>query len=158
MKIKNRQENIRKEKEDKEIRRKKIEKLQEKWAINRWVSEYINQNKERWEKREKERKEKIIELEKDWEKMGRFEKIEYLKKKYKNKIPEKTLQQENPDQEQTWKVWKSPEKRQDKTNETQKNVRQEKTKKKYQQKYKKTTVPKKKKQKQNLYQKLNLQN
>ena len=84
MKIKNRQENIRKEKEDKEIRRKKIEKLQEKWAINRWVSEYINQNKERWEKRENKRKEKIIELEKDWEKMGRFEKIEYLKKKYKN--------------------------------------------------------------------------
>ena len=55
------------------------------------MSEYINQNKERWEKRENERKEKIIELEKDWEKMGRFEKIEYLKKKYKNKIPEKNV-------------------------------------------------------------------
>ena len=61
--------------------------------------------------------------------MRKFEKIEYLKKKCKNKISKKTLQQENSDQEQAWKVWGSPEKRQDKTNETQKNVRQEKTKK-----------------------------
>ena len=89
--------------------------------------------------------------------MGRFQKIEYLKKKYKNKIPEKTLQQENPDQEQTWKVWRSPEKRQDKTNETQKNIKTRKNNKKITTEVQENDSTQEKKQKQNLYQKLNLQ-
>ena len=55
-----RKEKARKEKETKEIKLKKIEKLQEKWAINRWVTEYIDQNQKRWESRENERNKRLL--------------------------------------------------------------------------------------------------
>ena len=117
-----RKEKARKEKETKELKLKKIEKLQEKWAINRWVTEYIDQNQKRWETREHERKEKIIELEKEWEKMGRLEKIKHLKRKYNNKLPEETNESEKPSEKKTWKVWRSPEKKIVEDEKTQQNT------------------------------------
>ena len=42
-----RKEQIRKEIESKQARLEKIEKLKQKWAMNRWVTNYIDENKER---------------------------------------------------------------------------------------------------------------
>ena len=56
-------------------------RMQQRWEMSRWVSQYIEQNQESWERgereREIERKKKVSE----WEKMKRFEKIEYLRKR-----------------------------------------------------------------------------
>ena len=59
------------EKESKKKRQEKIEKLREKWAINRWVTEYIVQNQARWDTR----KENEIARYEKWAKMDRFERF-----------------------------------------------------------------------------------
>ena len=68
------------EKESKKKRQEKIEKLREKWAIDRWVTEYIVQNQARWDTR----KENEIARYEKWAKMDRFERIKLLKRKYEN--------------------------------------------------------------------------
>ena len=78
-------------KEQKRLREKKIKELQEKWAMYRWINEYIAENKQEWERtrkiREKERNEKIL----DWEKKSRHEKIKTLREKFWKRQEEKKL-------------------------------------------------------------------
>ena len=96
--------------EKKREREKKILQLQEKWAMLRWINEYIGENKVTWEKnrklREQERKERLD----NWEKNSRFEKIKILKDKFWKKQQEKN---ENNDPKiavkstKNWSVWRS---------------------------------------------------
>ena len=97
-----RRKRLQKEREEKE-RFEKIEKVKERWAMMRWVTEFIEENSERWEKErnirlEKERKELL-----DWEKSSRFEKIKKLKEKWSKEKQEtmKKTQQNNKKENKT---------------------------------------------------------
>ena len=97
-----RRKRLQKEREKKE-RFEKIEKVKERWAMMRWVTEFIEENSERWEKErnmglEKERKELL-----DWEKSSRFEKIKKLKEKWSKEKQEtmKKTQQNNKNENKT---------------------------------------------------------
>ena len=84
-KEKRKKEEIKKRKDnEKKNRLEKQKMLGLRWGMLRWVTQYIKENEEDWEKElnkkiEKERKE----LE-DWDKAKRFEKIEILKKKWRS--------------------------------------------------------------------------
>ena len=73
-----------KEKERAE-KRKKAEMLGKHWGMFRWVTQFLNENQEKWEQERKEREEKIMEEIKEWEKAKRFEKIERIKRLWRNK-------------------------------------------------------------------------
>ena len=76
IRAKDRKERERKEKIDLENR------IAQHWEMYKWVTTYIDENKESWEK---ERELKEIEAQKElreWEKMKRMEKIQHLKKKW----------------------------------------------------------------------------
>ena len=94
-------EKNKKYKESKKERFLKIEKLREKWAMNRWVTEFIAENEEKWEKW---RGNEIAKM-KEWEKLERHEKIKLLKEKYKNKNGEmkQEILNEKPE---VWKAWR----------------------------------------------------
>ena len=47
--------------------------------MTRWISEYIDQNTERWKTEKQQRMKTEAERAEDWKKMKRFEKIEILK-------------------------------------------------------------------------------
>ena len=109
--LKERQEKIKETmKEKKRLREKKVKELQEKWAMYRWVNEFITENKQEWEKtrktREQERNEKIQE----WEKKSRLEKVKTLKEKFWKEQNEKKHQEkviESPEKKnQEWKLWR----------------------------------------------------
>ena len=72
-----------KKRETKESRMRKKKQLEERWGMLRWVTNYLDENKERWEKeREKRMKEEERRLA-EWDKMARFAKIRILKEKSK---------------------------------------------------------------------------
>ena len=79
-----RKKRLQKEQEKKE-RLQKIEKIQERWALMRWITTFIDENSERWDKERAERLEKERQELNDWEKKNRFEKIRMLKQKLKDK-------------------------------------------------------------------------
>ena len=54
------------------------------WGMFRWVTQFLNENQEKWEQERKEREEKIKEEIKEWEKAKRFEKIERIKRLWRN--------------------------------------------------------------------------
>ena len=95
-------------KEREEKLRKEVE-IEEKRALLRWTTEYIEKNSERWEKealvREQEQKRKLQE----WEKKSRFEKIHFLKEKLRlerdgNKDSQVKEKPQSP--EKTWNIWR----------------------------------------------------
>ena len=97
-KMKEREEKLRKEAE-----------IEEKRALLKWTTEYIEKNTERWERealeREQEQKRKLQE----WEKKSRFEKIHFLKEKLRleregNKDLKITEKSQSP--EKTWNIWR----------------------------------------------------
>ena len=98
-------------KEKMEQNKKKIKQLQEKWAMYRWINEYIEKNSKFWDqekrKREKERQNKLEE----WDRNNRFEKIKLLKEKLKNKNHSEIERNQNAEQQENtrWSVWRSPE-------------------------------------------------
>ena len=67
--------------EDKKERNEKKRKLEEKWALLRWITNYIETNNEKWEKGRKERQEKGKNEVLEWERKTRFEKVAALKEK-----------------------------------------------------------------------------
>ena len=88
-----RKKRLQKEREKKE-RLEKIEKVKERWALMRWITEFIEENSENWEKErnirlEKERKELL-----EWERSNRFEKIRKLKENW-SKERQETQQKTN---------------------------------------------------------------
>ena len=59
--------------------------LTEKWALYRWITEYIDENNERWDRERTDRKETEEKRIAEWEKKNRFEKIRELKRKLREK-------------------------------------------------------------------------
>ena len=90
-------------------REEKVRLLSQRWAMHRWVTNFINENQEKWENERKLREEKAREELKSWEKMKRLEKISKLKEKWrKDRTPGEKLAKENekPTREETWEVWR----------------------------------------------------
>ena len=78
---KDKQENkLRMEYERKE-RKEKKKMLQERWAMARWATQYLDENSEKWEREKEERKKTEKERADEWHRMNRFEKIRILKEK-----------------------------------------------------------------------------
>ena len=121
---------LRKEKLDAEWRKKVREKdrkenerlekqklLAQRWAMLKWVNEFIKENHEKWEN-EREKREKEIEKElEDWDRTKRHEKMKILREKMKNKnmteLEELEKQKEKNNREK-WTAWQSREKLEDK--------------------------------------------
>ena len=104
-------ETIRKEKEKKEKLIEKQEKLKQYWAMHRWVTGYIADNQENWEKSRTEKIELARKENENWEKLSRFKKIEKLKRKYKQekaepkgRIPEPAI-----NKQEKWTKWREQE-------------------------------------------------
>ena len=71
---------LRKEQETKERRQKK-KSLEERWAMTRWITRYIDENSERWKKEQQERQENEVKLAEDWNRMKGLEKIRMIKER-----------------------------------------------------------------------------
>ena len=70
-----RQEQERQEKKDK----KRV--LEERWAMMKWITSYIDRNEEKWARGKKERKENQTKWQEDWARMARHEKIWKIREK-----------------------------------------------------------------------------
>jgi hypothetical protein len=70
----------RKNAEEKMARIEKKAKLEESWNMLRWVTRYIEENQESWEKEMEDRQELGKEKMKEWEKLSRLEKIKKIRK------------------------------------------------------------------------------
>ena len=66
---------------EKKERKEKKRLLQERWAMARWVTQYIDENSERWEKEKTERKLTDEKRAAQWHRSNRFEKIRMIKEK-----------------------------------------------------------------------------
>ena len=64
------------EKKDR-LQKKKI--LEDRWAMTKWITEYIDSNSEKWEKEKTERKETEKRRRQEWARMTRLEKIRMIK-------------------------------------------------------------------------------
>ena len=101
---------LKKENEKKE-RLEKSKMLGQRWAMAKWVTQFIKENQENWEKEriEKEKTErKNIE---EWEKAKRMEKIQILQRKWRKKDKEDDAKEEKLVKEslcdgEKWKVWR----------------------------------------------------
>ena len=100
------EQKIRKENEKK----RKLEKqkmLSERWAMLRWITTYIKENQEEWDKEKKEKEDLERKELDEWNKMKRFEKVKKLQEKWKIKsknqetpVPE---QDDNKPPADTWR-------------------------------------------------------
>ena len=71
---KKQEEMLRKDQETNERKQKK-KSLEERWAMIRWITRYIDENSERWSKEKLERQKNEVKLAEDWNRMTRFDKI-----------------------------------------------------------------------------------
>ena len=78
------EEKLRMEDERKE-RLKLQKKLKEVWDMMRWVTEYLEENNEVWEKEKMEREQDKEKMIREWEKAGRHEKIRLIREKERKK-------------------------------------------------------------------------
>ena len=87
--------------------------INKRWDMLDWITNFMKENEEVWEL---ERNEKIKEANRElreWEKLKRFEKIELLRKEWKEKDEIKIqITEKKEDQKETWNVWRK-EKRND---------------------------------------------
>ena len=74
-----RQEQILRENQEKLDRKSKKRMLEERWAMTRWVTKYIDENSERWALEKKDREESSKKWLEDWAKKSRFDKIRAIK-------------------------------------------------------------------------------
>ena len=81
------QNNKRKQEEmlrkDQEVKSRKLKKrpIEERWAMTRWLTQYIDENSERWHKERQEREGNETRRAEEWRKMNRFEKIRIIREK-----------------------------------------------------------------------------
>ena len=108
-KHKNKKEN------EKKIRLEKQRMLGERWAMLRWVTDFIKEHHDEWvEQRINHERKEREELE-EWKKAKRFDKIKILKRKWnkENHTNEKENQNniaENKNTNEKWEVWRKKEK------------------------------------------------
>ena len=78
---KKRQEEIlRKDQESKERKQKK-KMLEERWVMASWISQYIDENSEKWKVEKQERQENEKKVAEEWKKLERFEKIRIIRER-----------------------------------------------------------------------------
>ena len=116
------QEKRENEKKNRElIRKEKIEKakkLSHRWAMYRWVTEYIDENYEKWEQEQEKREKEAQEDLELWEHLTRYEKIEKLQKEQEQITNEKKTindRNEKQDSEKNWTKWRNNAETQSKT-------------------------------------------
>ena len=78
------EEILRKDYERKE-RKQKQKMMGERWAMARWISSYIDENKDKWEREKLQRQKTDLERAEEWKKMKRFEKIALMREKMEEK-------------------------------------------------------------------------
>ena len=124
-KIKKQEQKLQRENE-KKTRIKKQEMLGERWAMLKWITKFIKENQENWDRENKEREKNEQEKIEIWNKMKRQEKIQELKRKWSDKKTNQ-LNTETQKQAQTseittnnWDVWR-PKKEQEKENKNTTN-------------------------------------
>ena len=105
------EEKLRKMKEDLEKKAKKEKKimLEKKWEMAKWLSKYIEENKELWEMEGKLRRERETSELEQWEKMKRFEKIAALRKKAIEQEGKHSISRNKSDKkpdEEKWENWR----------------------------------------------------
>ena len=80
--------------------------------MTRWLTEYIDKNRDDWEKGRKIREEARNSAIEEWEKRGRLEKIQLLKQKYEKRgepVPnreEDKTKKEDRRQKESWARWR----------------------------------------------------
>ena len=94
------------EEAEREERKERKRKLEERWSLLRWVTEYIEENQERWEKDAAERKEEEKLRLRIWEKNSRLEKIRIIKERMRNSEKKRKEMDKNEKARNTWKVWR----------------------------------------------------
>ena len=115
-----------KKEHDRKTRIEKAKLLGDRWAMLRWISNFIKENEEKWTK-ERIEKEEIERKElNEWNKAKRLEKVALLKKKWteekdKEKVTQENLSQNtslettpstppHPPSTKEWTVWRTKEK------------------------------------------------
>ena len=102
---------------EKKAKKEKKIMLEKKWEMAKWLSKYIEENQELWEREGKLRREREKSELDQWEKMERFEKIAALRKKDIEKKEGKQCivrgESERKPKEEKWENW-----REKTTNET----------------------------------------
>ena len=84
---KNRQEAILRAEQEKTERKQNKKMMEERWAMARWISSYIDENTDRWKREKNMRKDDEKTRAESWKKMERLEKIRMIKEKLEeNKI------------------------------------------------------------------------
>ena len=92
---KKKQENKLKKEHDRKTRIEKAKLLGDRWAMLRWISNFIKENEEKWTK-ERIEKEEIERKElNEWNKAKRLEKVALLKKKWTEEKDKEKVTQEN---------------------------------------------------------------
>ena len=108
-----RSEWMKKEEETRRLDEKKKERLlmkkrmEERWEMIRWVSQYIEANQENWEIEKRERDETRGEKIEQWEKAQRFQKIEILRERDRRRM--ERLKEENVEIDGSgwkWNEWR----------------------------------------------------
>ena len=116
---KKKKEEIRKRKDnEKKDRIEKQKMLGLRWGMLRWVTQYIKENEDEWEKELNEKIEKERKELEAWNKAKRFEKIEILKKKWRKETDseQKTLEHEKNKSQQNLSISETSE------NKSQRNL------------------------------------
>ena len=99
--------------EETKLRKEKKAKLEEKWAMVRWITTFIEKNGESWEKRKTERENMNKHLLEEWERNSRLQKIKILKEKIREKNNEtnknKNMKNVAEEKSKSWKNWRTDE-------------------------------------------------
>ena len=59
--------------------KKRKPRREERWAMMKWITSYIDENEEKWARDKKERQENQIKWQEEWARMARLEKIVKIK-------------------------------------------------------------------------------
>ena len=81
------EEILRKQQESKEKKLKK-KMLEERWAMARWLTAYIDQNHEKWTREALENQKTENQRAAEWHRMERFEKIRIIREKQEENRPQ----------------------------------------------------------------------
>ena len=98
-------EEMRIEQEKKRERMEIKRKMEERWGMLRWISNYIDKNQESWEReREIEKRNKVS----NWKKLKRFQKISTIREREKEKKNlKKNKNRETPENNGwRWEKWR----------------------------------------------------
>ena len=92
-----------KKEQEKKEKMRKCEALNKHWEMMKWITQFIDENKEKWEEEQIEKEMVAMQEIYEWEKASRLEKIEKIKNKEKEKLQQKEWEEKvEPD----WENWR----------------------------------------------------